>query len=131
MNYEPQWLTRKQFSRLRQGFARPVPKAPAGQPRACLAFRTAACKAPRSLAPAQPRGYADGMETLLWIGTAITLVGLAGIVWCGVAAARARAAGLEDAALRARLERLVPINLGALAISAIGLMCVILGVVLI
>ena len=68
------------------------------------------------------------MEILVWIGAAVTVAGFAGIVWTIVAVLRARRAGLDDAALRARLARLVPVNLGALALSVIGLMCVILGV---
>lgn len=70
------------------------------------------------------------MEVLIWIGSALTLLGLAGILWCAAAAARARKAGLDDAALRSRLQKLVAVNLGALGLSVIGLMCVILGLFL-
>ena len=70
------------------------------------------------------------MELLLWIGVAITLAGLAGIVYCGVVAARARNSGLDDEALRARLQRLVAVNLASLGTCGIGLMCVIMGIVL-
>ena len=70
------------------------------------------------------------MEILVWIGAAVTVAGIAGLLWCALAAVRARGAGLEDAALRARLERLVAINYGALAIATLGLMCVILGLFL-
>ena len=70
------------------------------------------------------------MEWLIWGGAAVTCVGLLGLVWCGLAAARARAAGLDDEAMKARLGRLVAVNLGSLAISALGLMTVILGLFL-
>jgi len=70
------------------------------------------------------------MGLLVWIGTGITLLGLVGLVWVIVAAKRAQSAGLDDAALKARLERLTAPNLGALAVAAIGLMCVVLGVIL-
>lgn len=70
------------------------------------------------------------MELLIWIGSALTLMGLAGILWCAAAAARARSAALDDDALRKRLQRLVAVNLGALGLSAIGLMSVILGLFL-
>ena len=70
------------------------------------------------------------MEALIWIGAALTLVGLVGLVWCIVIAVRARRAGLDDAAMRARLQKVVALNLGALAVSAIGLMTVVLGVFL-
>ncbi len=70
------------------------------------------------------------MEALVWIGAAVSLVGLGGIVWCIVAAMRARRAGLPDEALRARLQRVVVVNLGALLLSALGLMMVVVGVIL-
>jgi hypothetical protein len=70
------------------------------------------------------------MELLIWIGALLTLLGLAGLVWCILAALRARRAGLDDAAMKARLQRLVAMNLGALAFSALGLMMVVLGVLL-
>lgn len=70
------------------------------------------------------------MDVLIWVGTALTLGGIAGLVGCIVATARARRAGLEDAALRARLKRIVAYNLGALMLSALGLMCVTAGVML-
>ncbi len=65
---------------------------------------------------------------LIWAGAAVSLMGLAGIVWSIVAVARARRAGLDDAALRARLQRMVGVNMGALFVSVIGLMMVVLGV---
>lgn len=70
------------------------------------------------------------MESLIWIGTAISLAGLAGIVWCIVAIARARRAGLDDAALRKRLSALVPVNAGALLGSVLGLVLVVAGIFL-
>lgn len=70
------------------------------------------------------------MEALIWIGAALTLIGLFGLIWCIVIAMRARREGLDDAAMKARLQKVVALNLGALAISAIGLMTVIMGVFL-
>lgn len=70
------------------------------------------------------------MSILVWIGVAITVAGLCGIVWCGIGAARARASELDDEALRKHLGRLVPVNLAALGVSGIGLMCVIIGLIL-
>ena len=70
------------------------------------------------------------MQALIWIGAGLTLVGLAGLIWCIVIAARARKEGLDDEAMRARLQKVVVLNLGALAVSAIGLMTVVLGVFL-
>ena len=70
------------------------------------------------------------MEALIWIGAALTLVGLIGLIWCIVIAVRARREGLDEDAMRERLQRVVALNLGALAVSAIGLMTVVLGVFL-
>lgn len=70
------------------------------------------------------------MEILVWGGAAVTLAGFGGIVWSVVAVLRARRAGLEDAALRARLQRVLPVNIGALLLSMLGLMAVVVGVIL-
>jgi len=70
------------------------------------------------------------MNMLIWPGAAITLFGLGGLVWCILGVARARRAGLPDAELRATLQRIVAFNLGALGLSALGLMLVVLGIVL-
>ena len=68
------------------------------------------------------------MEVLIWIGAGLTVVGLVGLIWCIVIAARARREGLDDDAMRARLQKVVALNLAALGVSAIGLMTVVLGV---
>lgn len=70
------------------------------------------------------------MDGLIWTGAAVSVAGLAGIVWCILAVTRAKRAGLDDAALRARLQRVVAINLAALFVSVLGLMMVVIGVVL-
>ncbi len=70
------------------------------------------------------------MGMLVWIGAAVTVAGLGGIVWCILDTMRARRAGLEDAAMRARMQRVVVVNLAALFTSALGLMLVVLGLFL-
>lgn len=70
------------------------------------------------------------MEILIWIGAALSLAGVAGLIWCIVLVARARRAKLSDEALRARLGSVLPLNLGALLLSAIGLMLVVVGILL-
>jgi hypothetical protein len=70
------------------------------------------------------------MGILVWVGAVISLAGLGGIIACIVRTVRARRAGLEDAALRAVLKRIVTLNLVALLVSALGLMCVMLGITL-
>ncbi len=70
------------------------------------------------------------MDWLIWIGAALTLLGVAGLVGCIVLALRAKRAGLPDAEMRATLQRVVILNMAALAVSGLGLMCVVFGVVL-
>jgi len=70
------------------------------------------------------------MEWLVWAGAAVSLIGLGGVIWCIVKVFAARRAGLTDEELRAVVQRLVPVNLGAFLLSAIGLMMVVIGVIL-
>jgi len=70
------------------------------------------------------------MEILIWLGAGISLVGLAGLVWCIVQVWKARKAGLSDEELRAAVQKVVPLNSGALFLSVIGLMLVVLGIAL-
>ncbi len=70
------------------------------------------------------------MDMLIWIGAAVTLTGLAALLWCLVSIAKARGANLPDDELRARLQKAVTLNLGALFLSVIGLMMVVVGIML-
>ena len=67
---------------------------------------------------------------LIMIGATLSVIGLIGIIYSIVAVAKAKRAKLEDAVLRERLAKVLPIYLGALLVSVIGLMCVIVGIVL-
>ena len=69
-------------------------------------------------------------DMLIWGGAVLTALGLAGILWCILAVTRARRAQLEDAAMRATMQRVVAVNMGALAASVLGLMAVIMGIML-
>ncbi|MTD98882.1 hypothetical protein GIY56_01110 [Paracoccus sp. YIM 132242] len=69
-------------------------------------------------------------EGLIWGGAALTLAGVAALVWCILTVARARKAGLDDAALRERMRPVLAVNMGALALSMIGLLLVVTGIVL-
>lgn len=70
------------------------------------------------------------MEILVWVGAAVSLLGVAGLLWCIWLAMKARRAGLPDLEMRAALQHVVVLNMAALAISALGLMMVVLGVIL-
>lgn len=70
------------------------------------------------------------MEIVIWIGAALSVIGLFGIGYSIIAVARAKRAGLDDEELRARIAKILPVNLIALFVSMIGLMAVIVGVIL-
>ncbi len=69
------------------------------------------------------------MDWLIWAGALVALVGLAGILRAIWLVMQARREGLDDAAMRARIQKVLPLNLAALFISAIGLMMVVIGIV--
>ena len=70
------------------------------------------------------------MEILIWIGSILSLLGLAGLLWCIKTILRAKKAAVSDEELRMSLQKVVPFNMAALFLSAIGLMLVILGILL-
>ena len=70
------------------------------------------------------------MDIVIWSGAAVSLAGLAGLVWCIVRVWRARKAGLGDAEMRTVLQGIVPLNSAALFLSVIGLMMVVIGILL-
>lgn len=70
------------------------------------------------------------MEWLIWLGGLVSLIGLAGLVWCIVKVWTARKAGLDDDTLREEIRKVVPLNTGALFLSVLGLMLVVVGILL-
>jgi hypothetical protein len=70
------------------------------------------------------------MTVLVYVGTLLALLGLSGLGYCIYAAVSAKRSSLPDPELRARLQRIVTINMGALLVSVLGLMCVVMGVFL-
>jgi hypothetical protein len=69
------------------------------------------------------------MDWLIWIGAAVSLGGIAGLLRCIQLALRARRSGLDSTAMRARLQQIVTFNLAALGVSALGLMLVVMGII--
>lgn len=69
-------------------------------------------------------------DIIVWSGAALSVLGLAVLIYCIIRVSRAKRAGLDDTAMRDELKKVVPLNLGALFISAIGLMMVIVGIFL-
>lgn len=70
------------------------------------------------------------MAYLIPIGAVVTLIGLALLIYCILKISRARKAGMDDDQMRALLQSIVPMNLGALSLSGLGLMIVVLGIIL-
>ena len=70
------------------------------------------------------------LELLVWTGAGLSVLGLLGLVWCIVRVARAKRANLSDDELRAAIQSVVPINMGALFLSVLGLMLLVIGVFL-
>lgn len=70
------------------------------------------------------------MAALVPIGAILSLLGVAGLVWCILIAVRARRSGDPEEVVRAKLQRAVALNMGALALSAFGLMFVVIGILL-
>ena len=70
------------------------------------------------------------MEILVWIGAAVSLIGVAGLAWCIILALRARNSGLPEDEIRQSLQKVVIYNMGALGVSALGLMLVVFGIFL-
>jgi hypothetical protein len=69
-------------------------------------------------------------EIMIWVGAAVSVLGLAGLVWCIIRVSRARRANLSEEDLRAAVQAVLPLNMGALFLSVIGLMLVVIGVML-
>ena len=70
------------------------------------------------------------MEWLVWAGAAVSLLGLAGLLYCVRVAMKAKKEGLSGEEMHARLKGVVALNMGALLVSAIGLMMVVMGIML-
>lgn len=70
------------------------------------------------------------MEILIWLGSVLTLVGIVGLLWCIKLVMEIKKRALPDAETRAAMQRVVALNMGALAVSGLGLMMVVVGVIL-
>jgi len=68
------------------------------------------------------------MENLVWIGAVVSFAGLIGLVLSILKVSNARKSKLSDDDLRAAVQKVLPLNLGSLFLSVIGLMMVIVGI---
>ncbi len=70
------------------------------------------------------------MDILIWIGAGLSLIGVIGIFYSIIVVTRAKRSTTDDAELREKLAKVLPLNLAALFVSAIGLMIVVVGILL-
>ena len=70
------------------------------------------------------------MEILIWIGSILSILGLVGLFWCIKTVLTAKKNATSDEQLRDSIQKIVPLNMAALFLSAIGLMIVVLGIIL-
>ncbi len=68
------------------------------------------------------------MQWMIWGGALLSVIGLIGLILSIVKVSKARKAGLSDEELRAAVQKVVPLNMGALFLSVIGLMTVMVGI---
>ncbi len=70
------------------------------------------------------------MQILILIGAVLALLGVGGLGYCVWLAIRAKREAQSPEEMRAKLQRVVALNMGALGISALGLMMVVAGIAL-
>lgn len=70
------------------------------------------------------------MTILIWIGAALALLGLVGLLWCIRRAAQLRNANLEDDAARAEMQRLIFAHMASMGGAFLGIGLAVAGLLL-
>lgn len=70
------------------------------------------------------------MGVLIWGGAGVAMIGVLGLLASGVQGMKARKAVLDEAEMRARLQRAVIVNFAALGIAILGVLAVVAGLLL-
>ena len=70
------------------------------------------------------------MALLIWSGSFISLIGLAGLITCIIKVFNAKKSALNEHEIRAVIKNTLPINLGSMFLSVLGLMGVVVGILL-
>ena len=68
------------------------------------------------------------MSALIWGGTAISLIGLMGLLICIRKVAKAKKTAQSEEELHHAVKQVLPLNLGSLFVSVLGLMAVVVGI---
>ena len=58
------------------------------------------------------------------------MLGLVGLFWCIKTVLKAKKSAVSDEELRGSLQKVIPLNMASLFLSAMGLMLVVLGIML-
>lgn len=69
-------------------------------------------------------------DIIVWIGAGVSVLGLVGLVWSIIRVIGAKKHAKTDEDIRDAVQKALPLNLGALFLSVIGLMLVIVGIFL-
>ncbi len=67
------------------------------------------------------------MDWLVYLGTAVCLAGIGGVVFCLLRALQVQKSSPDDAEIRRRLQLLIPVNYGSVLGAILGLFLVVLG----
>jgi hypothetical protein len=70
------------------------------------------------------------MTLVFYAGVAVTLVGLAGILWLIIRARRLRQTKADDATVQAELRALVLLNMAAVGLAFAGLAIAVVGLIM-
>ena len=70
------------------------------------------------------------MAAMIWPGALVTLLGLCGLIYCVVSVAQAKKKNLSEEDMKSHLQKIVALNMGALFLSVVGLMMVVVGILL-
>ena len=70
------------------------------------------------------------MTGMIWFGAALTIAGIAGILWCINTIRLAQKSALSDAEMRLVLEKALPFKFAAMFVAILGLMIVVIGLIL-
>ena len=71
------------------------------------------------------------MHIVIWTGAALTVLGILGLLWCIKLVLDIKRQKLPDAEARIAMQRVVVWNMAALAVSFLGLIMVVVGVILV
>ena len=70
------------------------------------------------------------MGWLIWAGVATSVSGLGGLIWCISIVVRAKRMNFPDDKMREVVRNVILPNMGALLLSALGLMMAVAGIML-